>query len=182
MKTSKKLLALYKLGKYKHQQIADKVGVSYSHAQSFYFHNREKHSLPKVIKERYSGLVENIQYAHTEYLEGATLAQIADKYDVSRQYVHATFIKYGLSTRPVTGKIRKFFYCDRGHKLDIEKHEYRAKCGVCRKERKEFRLKTHCKHGHEYTKENTIINEYEPGKYNRKCRTCHYAVLKRGRQ
>lgn len=32
--------------------------------------------------------------------------------------------------------------------------------------------KTHCKRGHEYTRQNTIWNTSSPGRKTRKCRTC----------
>lgn len=45
-----------------------------------------------------------------------------------------------------------------------------------------FARRTHCKHNHEYTPENTAIHTSSKGRPYRQCKTCHAAKMRRRRE
>lgn len=172
-KQKERIIGLYEFGIYTHQEIADIVQVPRFSVYQIYYnymHPTEPFSTQKFD-------LANLSAAYQEYQAGATLRTIGKKYNISGERVRQIFKKDNLPTRKRTGAPRIYFQCKKGHKLG--KGETRVKCQVCKKELKEFRekglhLKTHCIHGHAYTKENTLCFKYTNGKPGRKCKKCHY--------
>lgn len=178
-----KLLIVYLLGKYTHSEIAKQFNISYQRVQNFYSSNKVIYDIPVPPRKCWQGrnvslIMKYVEDAYKEYKDGLTLEQIGAKYgDITRERVRQVFLKNGFKTRGM-GRIRKYTYCKKGHKLGLT--EFFPACKKCRKENKRrkeqgLHLKIWCKKGHALIGQNVAIGKLANGGQTRRCRICMYA-------
>lgn len=181
-----KLHEFYSGGQLFHHEIAEKLGIKYGQAYSFYKNHHLERCYARPSRHprtrRNSDtpvLMANVAAAYKFYLEAnLTLAEVGELFGgITRERVRQVFKMNGLKSRPA-GSVRKYDHCEKGHLL--VQGEYSWTCSTCREERKKKRerglhLKTHCIHGHEMTPENTLHFLLKGGpKEGRRCKTCAY--------